>query len=236
MAFVEPLQGLFGTVDASTGSDNDPHTAATTAGTEAAATAAIQGTSAVSSELSQREAAAGRERRASGMYSDLTQVTKAARAQEGQGVWNITDEHGEVAEVEHVKCTQASREMHSMFARYTGSEAVTAVRSVSGLDGVESWCRFYASYNRITFGLVLRVPRQWYVLTVARDAIHLKHTIMQWEDEWNKNVVTELSSDTRVSDLWRMSALLETVPRKSGSRYCCGWTKSENTIRPSHSK
>ena len=118
-----------------------------------------------------------------------------------------------------------------MFARYTGSEAATAVRSVSGLDGVESWCRFYASYNRITFGLVLRVPRQWYVLTVARDAIHLKHTIMQWEDEWNKNVVTELSSDTRVSDLWRMSALLETVPRKSGSRYCCGWTKSENTIR-----
>ena len=35
------------------------------------------------------------------------------------------------------KCTNASRELHSMFARCTGSDAATIVWSVMGLDKVE---------------------------------------------------------------------------------------------------
>ena len=62
----------------------------------------------------------------------------------------------EFLEVDREKCTRASRTAQFV-ARCTGSEAATIVRVVMGLDGVETWSRLRANYNRRTTGDMFRV-------------------------------------------------------------------------------
>ena len=68
--------------------------------------------------------------------SDLAEVLEAT---EGPRVRKILEDNGGLVEVDQTKCTKASRELYSMLARYIGSEAVTIVWSVTGLNGVEAW-------------------------------------------------------------------------------------------------
>ena len=47
---------------------------------------------------------------------------------------------------------KAGKEMYGVLARYTNSEALTIVKSVSEMDGVRAWARLHANYSRGTTG------------------------------------------------------------------------------------
>ena len=66
----------------------------------------------------------------------------------------------ELVEVDQVKCMNVSREVYSMFARHTGSQAATIVRSVMGLDGSEAPKKLHASYNSRTLERVFSGPSE----------------------------------------------------------------------------
>ena len=44
------------------------------------------------------------------------------------------------------RCVKVGKEMYGVLARYTNSEALTIVKSVSELDGVRAWARLHANY------------------------------------------------------------------------------------------
>ena len=41
------------------------------------------------------------------------------------------------------RCVKAGKEMYGVLARYTNSEALTIVKSVSEMDGVRAWARLH---------------------------------------------------------------------------------------------
>ena len=84
------------------------------------------------------------------------------------------------------------------------------VRSVTGLDGVESWARLHANYSRRTLGIIFRVQRECMYPKPAKEVSQVRPAISQWEQTWN---ATELGGDPKIPDLWRMSALLEMCPK-----------------------
>ena len=62
-----------------------------------------------------------------------------------------TDAVSQKKNVNRERCIIASREMFSVLARYATSVASTIVRSVAGLDGVETWTRLHANRSRRAF-------------------------------------------------------------------------------------
>ena len=54
------------------------------------------------------------------------------------------------------KCAMAGKEMYGVLARYTNSEALTIVKSVSEMDGVRAWARLHANYSRRTLNVCIR--------------------------------------------------------------------------------
>ena len=110
-------------------------------------------------------------------------------------------------------CLKARRELFSVLVRYTSSEASTIVKSVTGLEGVEAWSNLHANYCRRTMARIFRVQRE---RTYSKRATHVSHVrlaIMPWEEQW-KTVTSEHGQDARITDLWRMSGLLEIRPKE----------------------
>ena len=54
------------------------------------------------------------------------------------------------------QCIKASKEMYSVLANCTNSEASTIAGSVSGLDGVEARAKLHAKCSRRTPGIIFR--------------------------------------------------------------------------------
>ena len=71
----------------------------------------------------------------SGMNGDLAELLNAAETGGVSKVEGILIDE-EIVDANADKCMKASKEMCSVFARYTNSESSTIVRSVTGLDGV----------------------------------------------------------------------------------------------------
>ena len=55
---------------------------------------------------------------------------------------------------------KASRDMHSVLARYTSSDASTIATSVMESDGVRARVKLHANYSRRTLGRMFRVQRE----------------------------------------------------------------------------
>ena len=79
---------------------------------------------------------------------------------------------------------KASREMYTVLARYTSSEALTIVKSVTELDGVEARARLHANYSRRTLGRMFRVQRECMYPKPAKYVGQVRLAIMQWEEKW----------------------------------------------------
>ena len=102
------------------------------------------------------------------------------------------------------RCKKASREMYSVLARYTSSEALTIVKkSVTEMDGLGAWARLHANCSTRTLGRMFRVQRE---------VVPVRLAIIQWEEKW-KAMTSELGGDAKIPDLRRMSALLEICPK-----------------------
>ena len=87
----------------------------------------------------------------SGMNGELADMLKAA---ETTGIGNTEEILGEVqfGGAKGERCSKASREMFCVLARYTSSEALTIVKSVTEMDGVRAWVRLHANFTRRTLG------------------------------------------------------------------------------------
>ena len=109
------------------------------------------------------------------------------------------------------RCRKPSREMYSVLARYTSSEALTIVKSVTELDGVGAWARLHANQSRRELGRMFTVQRECMYPKPAKDVGQVRLAIMQGEKKW-KGMMSELGGDAKIPDLWRMSALLEICP------------------------
>ena len=110
------------------------------------------------------------------------------------------------------RCRKASREMSSVLARYTNSEVLTIVKSVTEMDEVGAWARLHANYSRRMLGRMFRVQRECMYPKPVKDVGQVRLAIMQWEEKW-KAMMSELGGDAKIPDLWRMSALLEICPK-----------------------
>ena len=86
-------------------------------------------------------------------------------------------------DADQAQCTNASRELHSLLARCTRSEAAMIVRSVTGPDGVEG-SKLHANHMTRTLA------------------------VMQREEKWKKRM-TELGGDAKIPELRSKSALPE---------------------------
>ena len=103
--------------------------------------------------------------------------------------------------------------MHNVLAWYTTSEASTIVKSVAEQDAVEAWATFHASYHRRTLGRMFTVKSEWNVSACTpsqRNAwAKVRLAFIRSEDKW-RAIMSEHRFDVKISDLWRMSALVET--------------------------
>ena len=110
------------------------------------------------------------------------------------------------------RCVKAGKEMYGVLARYTNSEALTIVKSVSEMDGVRAWARLHANCSRRTLGRMFRVQRECMYPKPVKDVGQVRLAIMQWEEKW-KVMMSELGEGAKISDQWRMTALLEICPK-----------------------
>ena len=110
------------------------------------------------------------------------------------------------------RCVKAGTEMYGLLARYTNSEALTIVKSVSEMDGVRAWARLHTNYSRRTLGRMFRVQRECMYPKLVKDVGQVRLAIMQLEKKW-KVMMSELGEGAKIPDLWRMSALLEICPK-----------------------
>ena len=149
--------------------------------------------------------------RKSGANGDLAEMLNAAEMTGSKSTEEILGED-RCLDANRERWREARREVYSVLARYTSYEAVTIVQSVTELDGVGTWARLHANYSRRTLERMLKVQRECMYPKPAKDVDQVRLPTMQWVDNW-KGMMSELTRDAKIPDLWRMSALLETCPK-----------------------
>ena len=95
----------------------------------------------------------------SGMNEEFAEMLTTA---ETEGIESIEEVLRETKFVDanRERCVKANKEMYGVLARYTNSEALTIVKSVSEMDGVRAWVRLHANCSRRTLGRMFRVQRE----------------------------------------------------------------------------
>ena len=78
--------------------------------------------------------------------------------QPSRGVEEILKD--EFIDANRERCINASREMYTVLATHTNSEASAIVRTVTGLDGVKVWRKLYENESRRTLGRLFWVQRE----------------------------------------------------------------------------
>ena len=139
------------------------------------------------------------------MNGDLAELLNAT---ETGGVTNVEGIliHKEFVDANADKCMKASKEMCSVFARYTNSESSTIVRSVTGLDGVKDWTSLHANHSRRTLGRIFRVRRERMYQSQQKTCRQVRLAIRQLEEKWK-------AMKKKIPDLWRTSVFLETCAK-----------------------
>ena len=92
----------------------------------------------------------------SGMNDEFAEMLTTAEA---VGIERIEEALREAnfVDANREKCVKAGKEMHGVLARYTNSEALTIVKSVSEMDGVRARAKLHANYSRRTLARMFRV-------------------------------------------------------------------------------
>ena len=84
------------------------------------------------------------------MNGELAEMLKAAGTTR---IGNTEVGEDQFVDANRERCRKASRdEMYCVLARYTSSEALTIVKSVTEMDGVGAWVRLHANCSRRTLG------------------------------------------------------------------------------------
>ena len=144
------------------------------------------------------------------MNEEFAEMLTTAEAKGIESIEEVLRE-AKFVDANRERCVKAGKEMYGVFARYTNSEALTIVKSVSEMDGVRAWARLHANYSRRTLGRMFRVQRECMYPKPAKDVGQVRLAIMQWEEKWK--VMSELGEGAKIPDLLRMSALLEICPK-----------------------
>ena len=147
----------------------------------------------------------------SGMNEEFAEMLTTAETEGMEGIEEVLRE-AKFVDANRERCVKAGKEMYGVLARYTNSEALTIVKSVSEMDGVRAWARLHANYSRRTLGRMFRVQRECMYPKPLKDVGQVRLAIMQWEEKW-KVMMSELGEGAKIPDLWRMSALLEICPK-----------------------
>ena len=147
----------------------------------------------------------------SGMNEEFAEMLTTAEAKGIESIEEVLRE-AKFVDANRERCVKAGKELYGVLARYTNSEALSIVKSVSEMDGVRAWARLHANYSRRTLGRMFRVQRECMYPKLAKDVGQVRLAIMQWEEKW-KVMMSELGEGAKIPDLWRMSALLEICPK-----------------------
>ena len=134
----------------------------------------------------------------------LADVTTASETGEDRTIATVLND-AMFEEPGQAQCKKSTKGKYSLLTRYTGSEAATIVRSVTGLD---AWSILRAKYSRRTLGRTYRAQRECMYPKAAKDASQAKVAMTQWEEKWKK-MMTELGRDAQIPDLRGTSPLLE---------------------------
>ena len=145
------------------------------------------------------------------MNEDFAEMLTTAETEGIESIEEVLRE-AKFVDANRERCVKAGKEMYGVLARYTNSEALTVVKSVSEMDGVRAWARLHANYSRRTLGRMFRVQRECIYPKPVKDVGQVRLAIMQWEEKW-KVMTSELGEGAKIPDLWRMSALLEICPQ-----------------------
>ena len=86
----------------------------------------------------------------SGMNEEFAEMLTTAETEGAESIEEVLKE-AKFVDANREKCVKAGKEMYGVLARYTNSEALTIVKSVSEMDGVRAWARLHANYSRRTF-------------------------------------------------------------------------------------
>ena len=142
------------------------------------------------------------------------ELAEMLNMEEADGIESIEEvlREARLVDVNRERCVKAGKEMYGVLARYTSSEALTIVKSVTEMDGVRSWARLHANCSRRTLGRMFRVQRECMYPKPAKDVGQVGLAIMQLEEKW-KVMMSEFGEGAKIPDLWRMSALLEICPK-----------------------
>ena len=147
----------------------------------------------------------------SGMNEEFAEMLTTAETEGIESIEEVLKE-AKFVDANRERCVKASKEMYGVLARYTNSEALTIVKSVSEMDGVRAWARLHANNSRRTLGRMFRVQRECTYPKPVKDVGQVRLAIMQWEEKW-KVMMSELGEGAKITDLWRMSALLDICPK-----------------------
>ena len=147
----------------------------------------------------------------SGMNEEFAEMLTTAETEGIESIEEVLRE-AKFVDANRERCVKAGKEMYGVLARYTTSEALTIVKSVSEMDGVRAWARLHANCSRRTLGRMFRVQLECMYPKPVKDVGQVRLAIMQWEEKW-KVMMYELGEGAKIPDLWRMSALLETCPK-----------------------
>ena len=89
------------------------------------------------------------------MNGDLAEILTTAEADGVESIEELSRE-AKFVDANRERCVRRGKEMYGVLARYTNSEALTIVKSVSEMDGVRAW-RLHANYSGRTLGRMFRV-------------------------------------------------------------------------------
>ena len=92
----------------------------------------------------------------SGMNEEFAEMLTTAETEGTESIEEVLKE-AIFVDANRERCVKASKEMYGVLARYTNSEDLTIVKSVSDMDGVRAWARLHANYSRRTLGRMFRV-------------------------------------------------------------------------------
>ena len=87
----------------------------------------------------------------SGMNEEFAEMLTTAEAKGIESIEEVLRE-AKFVDANRERCVKACKELYGVLARYTNSEALTIVKSVSEMDGVRAWARLHANYSRTTLG------------------------------------------------------------------------------------
>ena len=127
----------------------------------------------------------------SGMNEVFAEMLTTAEADGIESIEEVLRE-AKFVDANRERGVKAGKEMYGVLARYTNSEALTIVKSVSEMDRVRAWARFTCELQqKNTLGRMFRVQRECMYPKPVKDVGQVRLAIMQWEEKW-KVMMSEL--------------------------------------------